>query len=415
MRRIAAIAASILVLLFAGPAMAAFELGNFHLVAYEEADNNDLPVGNIGNEVHYDLGANLPDITTPLDTGITLADYEITTWDDVYVGIFAGGFTPAFENADAIFSSDTDDFTVSANTYSMFQSASLNLSSYATTVDRVQSKSSGSYSYYANMIGSGTTAGTYAGLVNANSPFGAETQLIDNGSVALSLYSFDGLDVNGVTQIATWLLDTTSGSLVITDATDTDNDGIIDTIEAAGPNSGDANKDGIQDSLQNNVAAVKSYTDQGYIVLESPDGTTLSNCQVTSNPSTDDDPTNINFDLGFVDFTIEDFGPGDTTTLTIILPDSIAADTYYKYGQTPDNPTDHWYEFLYDGETGAVINNNIITIHFADAKRGDDVLSADSLIIDLGAPGFTAANGDDDDDGGGGGGGNGCFIGALKN
>ena len=172
--------------------------------------------------------------------------------------------------------------------------------------------------------------------------------------------------------------------------TDDDNDGISDATESSGPNFGDANNDGIQDALQNNVACLESYTTQGYVILETPDGITLSNCQTADNPSPGDAPVDMEFDFGFYDFTISGIVPGGSTTLTMTLPDNESPDTYYKYGMTPDNQTDHWYEFLYDAETGAEIDGNVITLYFVDALRGDDVLTQDSMIIDLGAPGFDA-------------------------
>jgi uncharacterized protein DUF1566/carboxypeptidase family protein/PKD domain-containing protein/thrombospondin type 3 repeat protein len=201
---------------------------------------------------------------------------------------------------------------------------------------------------------------------------------------------------------------------------DDDNDGITDTVESAGPNSGDANSDGIQDNLQGHVAAVGTYTAQGYVVLESAAGTILSRCQATANPSPGDAPADINFDLGFFDFTISGIGSGGSTILTMTVPGNVAPDTYHKYGKTPANPTDHWYEFLYNGETGAEINGNIITLHFTDALRGDDELIQDNMVIDLGAPGFAVAVDDDSGDTGGdtggddGGGGGGCFIDTLR-
>ena len=47
--------------------------------------------------------------------------------------------------------------------------------------------------------------------------------------------------------------------------------------------------------------------------------------------------------------------------------------------------TDHWYEFLYDGQTGAVIVGNTITLDFVDGHRGDDDLTANGMIVDEGA------------------------------
>jgi len=189
--------------------------------------------------------------------------------------------------------------------------------------------------------------------------------------------------------------------------TDDDNDGISDITESAGPNSGDANNDGTLDSLQNNVVGFETYNAQGYVVIVSPNGTTLSSCQATGNPSPADAPSGINFNYGFFDFTISGIIPGDSTILTMILPSSATPGTYYKFGKTPPNQVDHWYEYLFDEETGAEINDNIITIHFVDAQRGDDILMQDSMVVDLGAPGFTVAPVDDGDDGGGGGG---CFV-----
>jgi hypothetical protein len=193
--------------------------------------------------------------------------------------------------------------------------------------------------------------------------------------------------------------------------TDDDNDGISDLTENGGPNSGDANNDGTQDSLQRNVASLVTYIDQGYVVLESPLGTVLSSCQAAGNPSPDDAPAKMNFNYGFFDFTISGLTPGGSTTLTITLSNGAKPDTYYKYGKTQINQVDHWYEFLYDNETGAEINGNVITLHFMDALRGDDELAQDSQVIDLGGPGFAVT---DDDSKDGGGGGDGCFVDSLR-
>jgi hypothetical protein len=61
--------------------------------------------------------------------------------------------------------------------------------------------------------------------------------------------------------------------------------------------------------------------------------------------------------------------------------------TYRKYGPTPDNPTPHWYDFMWDGTTGAVITGNTITLHFVDGQRGDDDIQANGTIVDQGGQG----------------------------
>ncbi len=60
--------------------------------------------------------------------------------------------------------------------------------------------------------------------------------------------------------------------------------------------------------------------------------------------------------------------------------------SYYKYGPTPDDPTDHWYEFLYDGQTGAELLSDRIILHFVDGERGDSDLSINGAISDPGGP-----------------------------
>jgi hypothetical protein len=60
--------------------------------------------------------------------------------------------------------------------------------------------------------------------------------------------------------------------------------------------------------------------------------------------------------------------------------------TYYKYGPTLDSPAPHWYEFLFDGTTGAEILSDRVVLHFVDGQRGDDDLAANGQIVEPGAP-----------------------------
>lgn len=63
-----------------------------------------------------------------------------------------------------------------------------------------------------------------------------------------------------------------------------------------------------------------------------------------------------------------------------------AVHRYYKYGPTPGNPTPHWYDFSYDGTTGAQSNGSRVTLHFVDGARGNDDLTANGVIVDPGGP-----------------------------
>jgi len=195
-----------------------------------------------------------------------------------------------------------------------------------------------------------------------------------------------------------------------------DSDGVLDE-EEEGPDGTDpnydGNNDGTPDSQQDNVVSCHTHDGQNYVTLAVPDTASLNDVSAVDNPSPGDAPSGLEFPYGFFDFTVNNVGAGGATTVTLYLPDGAPPITYYKYGPTPTNQSDHWYEFLYDGETGAEINGNVITLHFVDAKRGDDILTQDGSIIDQGGPGFTTiptpTPAPSVDDGGGG-----CFISLIK-
>jgi hypothetical protein len=172
---------------------------------------------------------------------------------------------------------------------------------------------------------------------------------------------------------------------------DNDNDGVSNQKESGptGLNSNyDGNGDGIPDNQQSNVTSLHASNGLDYVTLASPDGTTLANVQAKDNPSPGNSPGGVTFPYGFFDFTVNVLTPGGATTVTLYLPAGAAPNTYYKYGPTPGDTSPHWYEFLYDGQTGAVIVGNVITLHFVDGLRGDDDLTADGIIIDQGGPGL---------------------------
>ena len=196
--------------------------------------------------------------------------------------------------------------------------------------------------------------------------------------------------------------------------TDTDGDGTADCHES-GPDGTDpdysGNGDTIPDSEQDFVSSLDAYDDSGYVTIASADGTVLSGVTAEDNPAPADPdaPDVTDFPYGFFNFTVSDITPGSGTTVTIYLPSGAAPSTYWKYGPTTDDPTPHWYEFLYDADTGtgAEFSGNVITLHFVDGLRGDDDLdAANGIIVDIGAPGTPTPSSDSN----GGGGGGGCFI-----
>jgi hypothetical protein len=205
-------------------------------------------------------------------------------------------------------------------------------------------------------------------------------------------------------------------SAVVGGTDNNDNDATMGPSEEQGPNGDepdyDGNGDGLADSGQPNVTSLHTFDGSDYVTLASPAGTTLSDVSAFDNPSPADMPTDIDFPYGFFSFTVNNIGAGNSTTVNLYLPASGAPPaTYYKYGPepAPGDITPHWYEFMSDGDTGAVISGNVITLHFTDGLRGDDDLDdSNGTIVDIGAPGLPRPQ-----PGGGGGGGGGCFVAAI--
>jgi len=208
-------------------------------------------------------------------------------------------------------------------------------------------------------------------------------------------------DLGGALNPASLVIDFPKSVTATFSLKDTDEDGISDQDEDSGPNGGDANGDGIPDSQQGNVAVLKTYDGKSSVVVESSSGTTLGNCRCVSNPAPNSDPYWVTFPYGFFEFVIEGVGVGGAATVKLSLPQGSAPDVYYKYGATPTNNSDHWYRFNYDTttKTGAEFRYNVVTLHFVDGALGDDDLTADGRIVDIGAPGFAESGGGTSDGG----------------
>ena len=167
---------------------------------------------------------------------------------------------------------------------------------------------------------------------------------------------------------------------------DDEGDGISSRIEDGAPNEGDGDNDGVPDKDQDNVASLKNSVDRQYATIKAPEGSHLGDVEAADNPSPEDAPADAEFPAGFFGFAVEDLEPAVETTVDLIFPEGTIILSYWKYGPTPDDPTDHWYEFDFDGTTGAFIDVNRVTLHFVDGQRGDDDLRENGVIVDVGAP-----------------------------
>lgn len=154
---------------------------------------------------------------------------------------------------------------------------------------------------------------------------------------------------------------------------------------------GDGNTDGTPDSEQANVTTF--FTSLNALATLAAD----SGMRFSSITAIDKDtalswlkkftsPPNqtLHFNNGTLRFTVVGTIDGKKT---VTLHDGAATRPayYYAYGPTADNPTPHWYDFSYDGETGAEITNDRITLHFVDGKRGDDDYTANGSVTHTGA------------------------------
>lgn len=94
----------------------------------------------------------------------------------------------------------------------------------------------------------------------------------------------------------------------------------------------------------------------------------------------------VSIDQGIMTFKVDDLG-ASLDRMIEMWDGAVTRPThYYAYGPTQSNQAPHWYDFSYDGTTGAVITATDIELHFVDGQRGDDDLRADGSITHTGAP-----------------------------
>jgi len=113
---------------------------------------------------------------------------------------------------------------------------------------------------------------------------------------------------------------------------------------------------------------------------------TLTNVAAQENPAPADAPGDMGFVYDFIGFMLMDLPIGGSATVTLYLPEGATPTAYYKYGPTHVDPEPHWYEFMYDGQTGAQIGGNVVVLHFEDGQRGDNDLTSNGIIVDPGGP-----------------------------
>jgi hypothetical protein len=117
-----------------------------------------------------------------------------------------------------------------------------------------------------------------------------------------------------------------------------------------------------------------------------------------------------NLIYGLIDFKIKVDTPGSSTTVTILLPESVPEGyKWYKY-----SPTQGWYDFSANVSLNS--ERNQLSITLVDGGTGDDDGEQNGIIVDPSGLGLAPADSASTDTGSSGGGGSGgCFIDTLVN
>ena len=127
-------------------------------------------------------------------------------------------------------------------------------------------------------------------------------------------------------------------------------------------------------------------TGTGTVYFDSDPSTLENLTAVAESELPEEGKPDIAFPHGFFSFNIT-LPEGHTTAIvTMTFPSPLPVGTqYWKYGPTPGDPSDHWYQLPVGDDDG----DNVITITLVDGGLGDDNVGApDGVIVDQGGPGF---------------------------
>lgn len=156
-----------------------------------------------------------------------------------------------------------------------------------------------------------------------------------------------------------------------------------------------ANGNDASTSVDNTVAYLQSSSSLSQSTPGGTVGITAAGGDLTSfswQAASPAPPAGWDFPYGMLSFSATTT-PGSVVTFTLTLPAPVA--DYMKLNGT-------WSSFTWDGETGAQISGNTVTVAIKDNGRGDSNATA-GLVTDPGAPAVAVIdNGGGDGDGDGG-------------
>jgi len=149
--------------------------------------------------------------------------------------------------------------------------------------------------------------------------------------------------------------------------------------------------------LLTNIVVFPHPSGVGFIQLTAPAGTTFYSASLLPTPAYAPALAGYSFPFGYFSFYLAlPPLPPQTNAIDITVSgmDTTQITHYFRYGSTPANQTEHWYDFLLGHATDSdsavgtgmeIVGGNIV-LHFVDGGRGDDDLSLNGYIYDEGGP-----------------------------
>ncbi len=187
-----------------------------------------------------------------------------------------------------------------------------------------------------------------------------------------------------------------------------DVDGISRQEEQAAPNGGDSNNDGLADAEQNNVASFLTLANEYATLVSAPGSVVFDVSAAATSSLASFQPDGLASRHGVIGFGSDIPSGLSVIQVFLLLPENDATSKIYRYGPTEDNPQPHWYDFSYDGRTGASflgvatipspdggesVTRQMVRIVFIDGERGDDDMQVNGEIKTTIAPMQASAQG----------------------
>jgi cyclophilin family peptidyl-prolyl cis-trans isomerase len=222
--------------------------------------------------------------------------------------------------------------------------------------------------------------------------------IADLGIQERNIKVFDGTP-NGTTRFFDELPVTSNNGFVLVRriCVNNDGDGVCTETENLAPGE-DGNGDRSADREQPNVTTI--MTSLGHTATFSSDiamtfesaGSINTNTAVSWLATFESPPNqSAHFNNGIFALTMSGVMGGTGHVVTLHDGSGKRPTHYYAYGPTSGNPTPHWYDFMFDGVTGAEIKSDRIILHFVDGMRGDDDLIVNDSIAHTGAQAVVTA------------------------